>query len=192
MDLIDLFNDTRSIRKFDGTKKISKEKLFLILDSQKYAARCFNAQRLTYLIVTNEKKVCEITQNSNWAALLKDDSLRPSGDDMPCSYIVVLTNAEDKSAEVQIDFGLAISYIRLTATNQGISSCILTNINRKSIRDILNIDYTKDIHSIIAMGYPKCESDICYVDDKDLTYSVKDNRWSVNRMKTEDLVKYYD
>ena len=53
----------------------------------------------------------------------------------------------------QRDVGFATENIVLAAEGEGIGSCILCNVNRDKVREILKIPDEFEVDSVVALGY---------------------------------------
>jgi len=158
---IDVYNailSRRSIRRFQQ-KSIEIELLKKFVNAARLAPSAANLQPLEFFVV-NDKKLCsEIFETIGWAGYLKDWS--PDKDEQPAAYIVILTR-ETKNQWYIRDASLASENIVLTAESEGIGSCILLNVNKDKIREILTIPKDLEIDSVIAFGY---KAEKCVVED---------------------------
>lgn len=59
---------------------------------------------------------------------------------------------------VDFNIGAAVENILLGAVNLGIGSCWMASINRKKIRELLEIPDYYDIKQVISLGYPDEDS----------------------------------
>jgi nitroreductase len=91
----------------------------------------------------------------------------PSLEERPTAYIVILVNDINNKFYTR-DVSLASENIVLAAEGEGIGSCILCNINRNKIQEILKIPKTLHVDSMIALGF-KAENPVI----EDLKDSVK-------------------
>jgi len=158
---IDVYNailSRRSIRRFQQ-KSIEIKLLKKLVNAARLAPSAANLQPLEFFVV-NDKKLCsEIFETIGWAGYLKDWS--PDKDEQPAAYIVILTR-ETKNQWYIRDASLASENIVLTAESEGIGSCILLNVNKDKIREILTIPKDLEIDSVIAFGY---KAEKCVVED---------------------------
>ncbi|MEF8847763.1 MAG: nitroreductase family protein [Candidatus Thermoplasmatota archaeon] len=158
MEVEEAIVNRRSIRRFKR-KTIDLKTLQKLVNAGRLAPSAANLQPLRFLIV-NKKDLCrKIFENIGWAGYLKD--WNPSLDEQPAAYIILL-NADEENKWESRDAGLASSNIVLQAESLGIGSCILCNIDRKKIRDILNIPKNLLVDSVIALGY---KDEVCIADE---------------------------
>ena len=184
---IDVYNailSRRSIRRFQQ-KSIEIKLLKKFVNAARLAPSAANLQPLEFFIV-NDKKLCsEIFETIGWAGYLKDWS--PDKDEQPAAYIVILTR-ETKNQWYIRDASLASENIVLTAESEGIGSCILLNVNKDKIREILTIPKDLEIDSVIALGY---KAEKCVVEDiKDSVKYWRDKNQvlHVPKRKLEDIM----
>ena len=140
----------RSIRRFKQ-KPISLDILKKLVNAARLAPSAANLQPLKYIVIY-DKNICDkIFKTIKWAGYLKP-AWFPGEEEKPPAYIVILNTQIDNPYYTR-DMGLAAANIILTAEEEGIGSCILYNIDRDTIRDILDIPEDYQIDSMIALGY---------------------------------------
>lgn len=154
MDLMTLLETRRTYRRFDQYKKISSEIIDEILTAQRFASSACNQQKLRYLVVKSPELVEKVFSLTRWAALLPPEIGTPKDGEHPSLFILVLYDRRKKNKWIDTDAGLAISNMTLAAWNHGVGSCIMDNINRKGLHELLNLDDVIEIHSAVAFGYP--------------------------------------
>lgn len=65
----------------------------------------------------------------------------------------------------------------LAAWNHDVGSCIMDNVDRTKLRQVLELNETLEIHSVIAFGYPSHRSTVVAAEDeKKLGYYLDANR----------------
>ena len=157
-NVYDTILSRRSIRRFQQ-KPIETEMLRKLVNAARLAPSAANLQPLEFFVV-NDKKLCsEIFETIGWAGYLKDWS--PDKDEQPAAYIIILAK-ETKNQWYLRDASLASENIVLTAESEGIGSCILLNVKKDKIREILEIPKDIEIDSVIALGY---KAEKCVVED---------------------------
>jgi len=150
MDVYKAILSRRSIRRFQQ-KPIGIELLKKFVNSARLAPSAANLQPLEFFIV-NKKNLCdEIFKTIGWAGYIKP-KWTPSENERPVAYIIIMNKDTTKDWNIR-DSSLASENIVLTAESEGIGSCILLNIDKKMIKEILNISNYLFIDSIIALGY---------------------------------------
>ncbi|RLF39414.1 MAG: nitroreductase [Thermoplasmata archaeon] len=140
----------RSIRRYKQ-KPIPLEILRKLVNAARLAPSAANLQPFKYIVVYDKNLCDKIFKTIKWASYLKP-SWSPEKEERPTAYIVFLNTQKDNPYYMR-DMGLAAENIMLTAEEEGIGSCILYNIDREAIRDILNIPGEYQIDSMISLGY---------------------------------------
>jgi len=150
--LTQLIIKNRSYRRFHQNYFISIENLRNLIDLARLSPSAANLQPLRYYI-SNDPSVNEkIFQCLKFAAYLKDWG-GPKEGEKPSAYIIVFSDTEiSKSPE--IDAGIASQSILLGAVSMGLGGCIIANINREKIYEILRVDKKYKILFVIALGKP--------------------------------------
>ncbi len=140
----------RSIRRYKQ-KPIPIEILKKLVNAARLAPSAANLQPFKYVVVYDKKLCNQIFKTIKWASYLKP-SWSPREGERPTAYIVILNTQRDNPYYMR-DMGLAAENIILSAEEEGIGCCILYNIDRDAIRDILNIPVEYQIDSMISLGY---------------------------------------
>ncbi|GAB1534638.1 nitroreductase family protein [Geovibrio sp. ADMFC3] len=147
----ELIQINRSYRRFDNSKELDMGFLEDLIYSARMAQSAANLQPLRYVTVTDREKTAEVYSTLGWAGYLKDWD-GPEPDERPVGYIIILSTKD--SSYAQVDAGLAMQNICLTAIAAGVGSCILGNIKKERLMQILEIDESLNILYVVALGYP--------------------------------------
>jgi len=150
MDVYDAIISRRTIRRFQK-KPIKLELLRRFVNAARLAPSAANLQPLEYFIVT-EKEICsKIFETIGWAAYITP-KWTPGVEERPTAYIVILVKDINNKFYTR-DVSLASENIVLAAEGEGVGSCILFNIDRDKIQEILKIPKMLQVDSIIALGH---------------------------------------
>jgi len=140
----------RTIRRFKQ-KPVDVKLLKKFVNAARVAPSAANLQPLEYFIISEKKLCARVFETLGWAGYIKP-KWTPDESEQPTSYIVILVR-EDLNKYYKWDVGLSAENIMLVAEEENIGSCILLNINRKKLREILGIPDSLYIDSVIALGY---------------------------------------
>jgi nitroreductase len=165
ISIYDAILSRRTIRRFQQ-KPIKINLLGKFVNAARFAPSAANLQPLEYFIVTEEELCSKIFETIGWAAYITP-KWTPSVEERPTAYIVILVKDINNKFYTR-DVSLASENIVLAAEGEGVGSCILFNIDRDKIQEILKIPKTLHVDSIIALGY-KAENPVV----EDLKDSVK-------------------
>jgi len=150
MDVYDAILSRRTIRRFQK-KPIKLDLLGRFVNAARLAPSAANLQPIEYFIVT-EKEICsKIFEAIGWAAYIIP-KWNPSVEERPTAYIVILVKDTNNKFYTR-DVSFASENIVLAAEEEGIGSCILYNIDRDKIQELLKIPKVFYVDSIIALGY---------------------------------------
>jgi len=145
----------RSYRRFYQDKNIDMNTLRELVDLARLSPSGANKQVLRY-ILSNEKEQNEkISKCIFWAGYYKDWD-GPKEGEKPSAYIVVLKDTSLGQGASQDD-GIAVQSMLLGAVENNLGGCIIGNIDRKNLREELNLDEKFEIALVVALGYPKEE-----------------------------------
>ena len=154
MTMQELVLKTRSYRRFDEARAITKEELYSLIRLCRTVPSTANSQAIRFVPVCEEAKKEALFPALGWAAALPDWN-GPEKGERPGGYIVLLC---DKSIAPQkpIDIGICAQTILLAATEMGLGGCMLMNIQRSLIASALGIDTDAyAIEMVVALGSPK-------------------------------------
>ena len=140
----------RTIRRFKQ-KPVDVKLLKKFVNAARVAPSAANLQPLEYFIISEKKLCARVFETLGWAGYIKP-KWTPDESERPTAYIVILVR-DDLNKYYKWDVGLSAENIMLVAEEQNIGSCILLNINRKKLREILGIPDSLYIDSVIALGY---------------------------------------
>jgi nitroreductase len=126
-----------------------------LVDLARLSASGANLQPLKYILACEPQMNAEIFPCLGWAAYLKEWP-GPEPGERPAAYIVILGDTAI-SKEFGVDHGIAGQSLLLGAREKGLAGCMLGTINRKDLREILNIESHLKILLVLAIGKPKEE-----------------------------------
>ncbi len=153
MNYSELIEKRQSCRDFDKTKEVAKADIEKILQNAILAPSACNSQPWKFAVVTGEK-ASEIANATQSMGMNKFTANAPV-------FIVISEGAYNKTALVgskikdqdyrSVDIGLATSQMCLSATEIGLSTCILGWFDEKKVQKL--IGEKSRIRLIIALGY---------------------------------------
>jgi len=185
MDVYDAIISRRSIRRFQQ-KPINLDLLKKFVNAARLAPSAANLQPLEYFIVTDKELCAKIFETIGWAGYIKP-KWTPSPNERPVAYIIILNKDTSKDWNIR-DASLSAENIVLTAEAEEIGSCILLNLNKTKIKEILKIEELYEIDSVIALGY---KAEKCIVEDyKDSVkyWRDEDEVLHVPKRKLKDII----
>jgi len=150
MDVYDSIVSRRTIRRFQQ-KPVSLVLLKKFVNSARIAPSAANLQTLEYFIVTDKELCSRVFETIGWAGYITP-KWTPSLEERPVAYIIILVK-DIRNKYYQRDVGFASENIVLTAEGDGLGTCILCNIDKKKIQEILKIPDELYVDSVIALGY---------------------------------------
>lgn len=178
--LAELVKKSRSYRRFDAKKAITKEELRALVDLGRLSPCGGNKQYLKYATVSEEDLRAKVYDCLAWAGYLTDWD-GPCEEERPTGYVILL---RDKSiqANLSVDEGIAAQSIFLGATEMGYGGCMLMNVQREKLLNLLGLDKERyAISMVIALGVAKeevviepmpADGDVKYWRDKEQVHHV--------------------
>jgi nitroreductase len=147
----DLVRRTRSCRRF-REEPINEEVLRRLVDLARLSASAANLQPLKYLLSYENEMNEVIFPELMWAGYMKEWN-GPGEGERPSAYIIVLGDREIAKS-FGCDHGIASQNILLGATNMGLGCCIISSVNKDSLRKTFKIPDRFEILHVIALGRP--------------------------------------
>lgn len=187
MSVFETIYKRRTIRNFKQDI-VSEEKLKKLVDAARIAPQGANLQPLKYVIINDKKLLEPIFETIAWANYIRP-AADPKDGQKPVAYILILVDSEIKREGFDIDAGAAVENLLLTAVEEGLGTAWLGAIDRKKIKQLLDIPDKYILHTLVALGYPG-ESPVIE-DEKDNSikyYKDENNVLHVPKRKLEDIV----
>lgn len=144
--LRDLVFKNRSYRRFRQDTAISKDTLRELVDLARLSASAGNRQALKFYLA------CDTEINGQIFPLIGLAG-EPTEAEAPTAYIIILGDTRI-SKSFGCDHGIAAQSILLGATEKGLGGCIVGMIDRKRLRQLLQIPEQYEILLVIALGKP--------------------------------------
>lgn len=149
MDFYDVMMTRRTIRRFQQ-RPVEKKLLQRCIDAARLAPSAANLQPLEYILVTDPARCSALFPALHWAAYL-EPAWTPAESERPTAYIVVITRSG--TPFTLRDMGLATAHMVLLAEAEGLGSCILCNIDKERIHQVLGIPESYIVDAVVALGY---------------------------------------
>lgn len=190
MEIMKLMEWCRTYRRFDQAKPVPENVLENIMEAARLANSASNRQQLRFLVVKSPEMVEKLFTFTHWAAILPKELGQPKDGEHPVLFIVPTYEASEKAKWTDVDIGIAETRMTIAAAAEGVGSCILANIERNPIRDVLGLPASIEIATIVAFGYPTHESHIVSMKDGDVKYYLDEKKdYCVPKRSREDLFR---
>jgi nitroreductase len=148
----DLVRQNRSYRRFYEDAPVRIETLRALVNLARMSASGSNLQPLKYILSSDRETNARIFPHTRWAGYLKDWD-GPAEGERPAAYIVILGDTEIRKS-FGCDHGIAAQSIMLGATERGLGGCMIGSIDKKRLRETLDIPERYEILLILALGRP--------------------------------------
>lgn len=155
----------KSIRKYDA-KPVEQEKLTRVLEAGRLAPSAMNRQDWKILAVTDQDKIMKMQD----ACMGQKQVGMAPVTLVVCANNDVIMNCGQSKASV--DCSIAMSFMMLAATEQGLGTCWLGAFEADKVRSVLDIPEDYTVVAVSPLGYraedpaPKprksAEEVICY------------------------------
>lgn len=190
MEIMKLMEWCRTYRRFDQSRQIPEEVLERIMEAARLANSASNRQQLRFLVVRSQEMVEKVFPFTHWAAILPKEIGQPKDGEHPVLFVVPTYEAAEKAKWTDVDIGIAETRMTLAAAADGVGSCILANIERDPIREVLGLPASTEIATIVAFGYPTHASHIVPMKDGDVKYYLDEKKdYCVPKRSREELFR---
>ena len=149
----DLVTENRTFRRFHQNEAISRETLVELVDLARLSGSAGNLQPLKYRLVHDPETNARVFPHLGWASGLKDWP-GPSEGERPAAYIVILGDTQIANS-YDTDVGIACQSILLGATERGLGGCMIGSVDRKAVRQALDLPDRYRVALVIALGRPR-------------------------------------
>ena len=154
---------SRSCRRFDASRPISRETLLSLIECARMAPTGANRQPLRFYPITDSAVKETLFPQLHWAMALPDWA-GPEAEERPTAYIVILADTRLAPAErVSIDVGIAAQTIALAAAAEHLGLCMLGAFKKEDVHTLLQLPEHLLPVLILALGYPAETPVLCDV-----------------------------
>lgn len=174
MDFKELLLKNRSYRRFNQAEKIPTSDLKEWLANIRLTPSPANLQPLKFILVNREDQNRQLFPLLKWAAYLRDWP-GPAEGERPSAYIVILGN-RNLSRFVDLDYGIALQTLLLSAVEKGWGGCAVASCDKNAIRRLFSVDPELEIAMVLALGRPVEKVAIEEVEAGDIKYWRDENR----------------
>lgn len=147
MDVFEAINKRRSIRKYKETP-VEDEKLEMILEAARIAPSAANRQEWKFIVVKNKETREKLVEAANNQVFVGE-----------APVIIVACSTESERVmpcgqyAYTVDLAIAVSFMILEATEQGLGTCWLGAYDEEKVRRILNIPERVRVPAIFTLGH---------------------------------------
>lgn len=150
MDILELVRKTRSVRRFNQSKKIEIGMLRHLVEIARVTASARNIQPLKYAIITDTKLSAKVFDATGWAGAIENG--RPKEGEKPTGYVIIF-NDKNIAPNSMWDQGIVSYTMMMAATEIGLGGCIIATIFKDKFPN-LNLPDNLEPVLILALGYP--------------------------------------
>lgn len=186
MDVYQAILKRRTIRRFQQ-KPITDKILEKLVNAGRLAPSAANLQPLEYIVVDKPSLVKKVFPALSWAGYIAPRG-NPPLEERPVAYIVILINKNKTTMSGTQDAAAAIENIILTALEEGIGSCWIVSVEKKTLGKKLGVPEHCYLDSVIALGYPQEEPVLEEIKDSVEYWKDKQGTLHVPKRKTTDIL----
>ena len=152
MEFKKIVEQNRSYRRFDGEKRIGRERLLELVDLARKTPSAGNRQLLRYVVCCSPEHNARIYDTLAWAASLPDWP-GPERAERPAAYVVIVAE-KDSWDWTRVDLGIAAQTILLGAAAEGLGGCMFGSFRKEQLRRVIELEEMWEIQLVIALGHP--------------------------------------
>ncbi len=168
MLLRELLLKNRSYRRFYEQEQIPVELLKGWVENVRYVGSGSNIQPIRFILVTAEGVKERLFPHLRWAGHIRNWD-GPGEGERPSAYIVMAGNRKI-SPNIDIDYGIVMQTILLSAVNEGYGGCAFGSFDREAVAALLKVPEELETALVIALGKPKETVVIDEMKDGDFKY----------------------
>lgn len=182
----ELIRKCRSYRRFDETKKQTREELLSIVEAARFSPSAGNLQRLRFRIVNDPEEAAYLFDQLAWAGYLKDWP-GPVDGERPTSYILILSKTQPNEM-LSVDMGIAAQSMMLAAVSEGLGGCMIASFQREKTEARFAPEGYR-VGLVLALGVPVEQVELEDAVDGDIHYyRLSDGTHRVPKLPLETLV----
>jgi nitroreductase len=150
MEYYHLIKTRESIREYDSSRPVERDRLMRILDAGRLAPSASNRQPWRFLVVSSERMLKKVR-----ACYQRDWFGR-------APHILVVAGRRsdawvrqyDGYNSLETDLTIAMDHMILAAENEGIGACWIAAFDPEILRDALTLNSDETVFAITPLGYP--------------------------------------
>lgn len=147
MDVFEAISKRRSIRKYKNTP-VEDEKLEMILEAARIAPSAANRQEWKFIIVKDKVTREKLVEAANGQKFVGE---------APVTVVACATESKRVMPCGQyaytVDLSIAVSFMILEATEQGLGTCWLGAFDEEKVRNVLSIPERIRVPAMFTIGY---------------------------------------
>lgn len=148
MDILPEIRNRASIREFTD-QPVAREQLERILEAGRLAPSAKNRQAWRFIVVQDAENRSKLE-----AACFGQEYVGQA----PAIIAGCTTNVEYQMPNGQlsypIDLSIAVSFMMLQATHEGLGSCPVTTFRESDVKALLTVPYSMRVVMLLPIGYP--------------------------------------
>lgn len=175
MDFFDLIHQRESCRSYDETKPVEEEKILSIMEAARLSPSACNGQPYHITVCRGEtaKAVAKATQSLGMNGFASQAPVMIVISEEPYVKSAAMGSKLSNNDYRSMDIGILSAYITASATEVGLSTCILGWFDSKKLQDVCSLK--NPVRLVITLGYAK-------------TNKLREKK----RRTTEELISYLD
>ena len=182
----DIIRKSRSYRRFDETKKQTREVLLSIVEAARFSPSAGNMQRLRFRLVNEPEETAYLFDQLAWAGYLKEWD-GPAPGERPTSYILIMTKTQPGEI-LGMDIGIAAQSMMLKAVSLGLGGCMLASFHKEKTEARFAPEGYR-IALVLALGAPVERVELEDTKDGDIHYyRLSDATHRVPKLPLDTLV----
>ena len=158
MNFMEIARTRQSVRGYDETRAVEREKLNAILEAARLAPSACNGQPYHFTVVTGNlaTEVAKATQGLGMNKFAVQAPVLIVISEMPYVKSAAMGAKVKGNDYRSIDIGITTAYLTAEAAAQGLGTCILGWFDDDKIRKLCGIEHP--VRLVITVGYPKDET----------------------------------
>lgn len=139
----------RSVRSYKQ-KQLPREKIKKIINTIRMAPSARNRQDWEFIVVDDEEKQKELSQNATTQPFIKEASAVIAGVNTEPEYVMSCGTPAGI-----VDLSIALDHLSLKAAEEGLGTCWIGSFDEEATKHILKIPEKYEIVVLMTIGYPE-------------------------------------
>jgi nitroreductase len=143
-DFLEIIKSRRSIRSFQD-KEIPNNEIEMILEAGRWTPSASNKQPWEFIVIKDKEFITKVAETASYGRFMKQAPV----------LIAIIGKINENPKWYIIDTSLVTMNMMLMAWSLGIGTCWIGSMSRERARDVLGLEKTDYVQTILPFGYPK-------------------------------------
>lgn len=140
---LELLEGRRSVREYKD-KEVPRDTFWRVIETARFSPSSKNSEPYYFKVIDKEKNLSRLAD-------IRGDSSSPISE---TPMAVAICSDPNESNRFKVDATIATYHFMLSAFSHGLGTCWIADMNRNSVKEILNIPEKHYVATVTPLGYP--------------------------------------